>query len=155
MAFAADYEVLYDRLDEELRLAPRPAADLFAKIIGCVCTRISLLGRSGKADPIGRMIEAGAWVDAALAVLELELPAWRLRRLVYDSGGWLCSLSRQPTLPIELDDTVDGRHEKLPLAVLRAFIEARQRTGIAEPKSSGVPQLQPDLADAICCDNFA
>jgi hypothetical protein len=157
MAFTADYQVLIDRLDDELRVAPRPAADLFAKIIGSICTRIPLLGKSGKADPIGRMIEAGAWAwaDAALAVVELELPTWKLRRLIYESGEWLCSLSRQPNLPLELDDVVDGRHERLPLAILRAFIEARHRTDAAEPRTSGVPQLQPGLAGAICCDNFA
>ena len=155
MAFIADYEVLIDRLDDELRLATRPAADLFAKIIGSICTRIPLLGKSGKADPIARMIEAGAWADAALAVVDLELPAWKLRRLVYESGEWLCSLSRQPNLPFELDDVVDGRHERLPLAILRAFLEARHRTETAEPRSSGVPRLRPDLAAMICCDNFA
>ncbi len=155
MAFTADYEVLIDRLDDELRLAPRPAADLFAKIIGSLCTRVPLLGKSGKPDPIGRMIEAGAWADAALAVVDLELPAWKLRRLVYENSEWQCSLSRQPNLPFELDDVVDGRHEKLPLAILRAFIEARHRVETATPRSSGVPQLRPDPAVAICCDNFA
>jgi hypothetical protein len=155
MAFTADYGVLIDRLDDELRLAPCPAADLFAKIIASVCTRIPLIGKSGNLDPIDRMIDAGAWADAALAVVELEVPAWKLRRLVYESGEWLCSLSRQPNLPFELDDAVDGRHEKLPLAILRAFIEARHRTEIAEPRRSGVPQLRLDLAGALCCDNFA
>ena len=155
MAFTADYDVLIERLDNELRQAPHPAADLFAKIIASVCTRIPLIGRSGKIDPIGRMIDAGAWADAALAVVELELPAWRLRRLVYESGEWLCSLSRQPNLPFELDDVVDGRHERLPLAILRAFIEARHRTEAVDPRSSGVPRVRPDLAAAICCDNFA
>ena len=155
MAFTADYDVLIDRLDDELRLASQPAAHLFAKIIGSICTRIPLLGKSGKADPIGRMIEAGAWADAALAVVDLELPAWKLRRLVYESGEWLCSLSRQPNLPLELDDFVDGRHDRLPLAILRAFLEARHRIETAEPRGSGVPQLRPDLAVAICCDNFA
>jgi hypothetical protein len=154
MAFTADYEVLIDRLDDELRLAPHPAADLFAKIIGSICTRIPLLGKTGKTDPIGRMIEAGAWADAALAVVALELPLWKLRRLVYESGEWVCSLSRQPSLPFELDDVVGGRHEKLPLAILRAFIEARHRNDTVEPGSSGVPQLRLDPAVAMCRDNF-
>ena len=28
---------------------------------------------------------------AALALVELELPAWKLRRLIYEDGEWLCS----------------------------------------------------------------
>jgi hypothetical protein len=153
MAFTADYEILSDRLDEELRQAPRAAPDLFAKIIGCVCTRVSLLDRSGKAGRVDRLLQAGAWADAAMALIELELPAWTLRRAVYEDGEWLCSLSRQPNLPLEFDDTVDARHEKLPLAILRAFVEARSRS--ESMKTSGVPLLPRDHAGTLCCDNFA
>src|SRR6476659_10952614 len=76
---------------------------------------------------IDQLIEARAWDDAALALIELELPAWKLRRLVYEDGEWLCSLSSHPNLSVALDDTVDARHEVLPLAILSAFIEARRR----------------------------
>ena len=53
---------------------------------------------------IDQLIEARAWNDAALALVELELPAWKLRRLVYEDGEWHCSLSRQPNLPVALED---------------------------------------------------
>lgn len=154
MAFAADDDFLR-RVDDELRLTPRPAAKLFAKLTGGASSGTPGLGGPGKADRVGRMIEAGAWTDAAIALVDLELPAWKLRRLVHEGGEWLCSLSRQPTLPWELDDVVDGRHERLPLAILRAFIEVRHRTGIGEARTSGVPLLQPVPADTICCENFA
>jgi hypothetical protein len=36
--------------------------------------------RAGKAARIDQLIEAGAWIDAALALVDFELPAWRLRR---------------------------------------------------------------------------
>ena len=88
------------------------------------CTRLPAV----KATRIDQLIEAGAWGEAALALIELELPAWKLRRLVYEDGQWLCSLSRQPNLPVALDDTADASHEVLPLAILRAFVEARRRT---------------------------
>src|ERR1700723_2224617 len=99
MAFAADSAVLFDRLDEELRAAPQPAPGLFGKIIGSACTRIPVLSRSGKTNRIDRLIEAGAWTDAALALIELELPAWKLRWLAYESDEWICSLTRQPNVP--------------------------------------------------------
>jgi hypothetical protein len=155
MAFTADYAVLFDRLDEELRIAPKPALDLFAKIIAGVCTRIPVLSKSGKAGRIDRLIDCGAWTDAALALIEFELPAWKVRRLICENGEWFCSLSRQPNLPLEIDDTVDARHEVLPLAILSAFVEARRRTSTR--REAVLVDSRPAAAPAgiVCCDNFA
>ena len=155
MAFAADYVVLLDRLDDELLAAPEAARAVFAKIIGSACSRIPVLSKSGKTARIERLIESGAWTDAALALIESEIPSWKLRRLVYENGEWFCSLSRQPNLPLEIDDTVDASHEALPLAILSAFVEARRKvstsreTALVDPRQSSVP------AGIVCCDNFA
>jgi hypothetical protein len=101
------------------------------------------------------LIEAGAWRNAALALIELELPAWKLRSLVYENGEWFCSLSRQPNLPEALDDTADASHEVLPLAILSAFVEARRRTSaMRETSLQTVPQVRRTSGYAICCDNF-
>ena len=154
MAFAADYAVLFDRLDEELRIAPEPALDLFAKIIAGVCTRIPVLSKSGKAGMIDRLIQCRAWTDAALSLIELELPAWKVRRLVYEDGEWLCSLSRQPNLPLEIDDTADASHEVLPLAILSAFVEARRRASTSHETTLAVPRQSSAPAGIVCCDNF-
>ena len=81
MAFTADYTVLFDRLDDELRVAPRLDRSLFTKIIVGACKRIPVVNKSEQAARIDRLIEAGAWTDAALAVIALELPDWQLRRL--------------------------------------------------------------------------
>ena len=155
MAFAADHAVLLDRLDDELRVAPEAARAVFAKIIGSACSRIPVLSKSGKAGRIERLIEAGAWTDAAMAVIELETPGWTLRRLVYENGEWLCSLSRHPNMPADLDDSADAAHHILPLAILRAFLEARRRSSFATDSASAVPQLQPAAGSVVCCDNFA
>jgi hypothetical protein len=158
MAFAADHELLLDRLDEEVRLAPKPALHLFAKIIGSVCKQIPILNRSKKTGRIDRLIDAEAWTDCALALIELELPGWQVRRLVYEGGEWLCSLSCRPNLPLELDDTVDACHEIPALAVLRAFVEARRRCGApirAKTKSLSVPLLASAPSETMCCDNFS
>ena len=102
------------------------------------------------------MIEAGAWTDAALALIDIELPAWRLRRLVHEDGEWLCSLSRQPNLPAELDDSADARHEVLPLAILSALVEARRKTGAVRVTSTPtVGRVRPTSGYAVCCDSFA
>jgi hypothetical protein len=155
MGFGADHAVLLDRLDDELRVAPGLTPSLVAKIIASACTRIHILSKSGKATRIDRLMEAGAWVDAALALIELELPVWVVRRLVCENGEWLCSLSRQPNLPAALDDCVDAVHEHLPLAVLRAFVEARRRSTTACESVPTVPQVRPMAEHMICCDDFA
>ena len=98
---------------------------------------------------------AGAWTDSALVLIELELPMWTLRRLAYEGGEWFCSLSRQPNLPLELDDGVDASHDVLALAILRAFVEVRRKTSLTGQPTSRVPQLPSVPAGVICCDNFA
>jgi hypothetical protein len=156
MAFGADHLMLLDRLDENLQSASEPAPALFAMTIADACTRILTLRKSSKAIRIDRLIDAGAWTDAAFAVLDLELPAWTIRRLVCENGEWLCSLSRQPNLPPAMDDTVDAVHAVLPLAVLRALVGARRGGGVAACQAvSTVPEIRPVAGERICCDNFA
>jgi hypothetical protein len=155
MAFAADYTVLFDRLDEELRVAPQLDRSLFIKIIVGSCRRIAVLSKSAKAARIDRLIEAGAWTDAALAVIALELPGWQLRRLEYDGSQWFCALSRGLNLPAMLDDTADANHELMPIAILRAFFQARRMTEIAPRATSLVPQVSDATDSLVCCDNFA
>jgi hypothetical protein len=145
-----------DRLAEQLRLAPALTADLISNVVADACRRLPVLIKAGKAARLDQLIEAGAWSDAALALIELELPTWKLRRLVYEDGEWFCSLSKQLNLPVAIDDTADARHEVLPLAILSAFVEARRGTSAArETSSPTVPQVRPTSGYAICCDNFA
>ena len=110
MAFAADYAVLLDRLDDELLAAPEAARAIFAKIISSACSRVPVLSKSGKTARMERLIESGAWTDAAMALIESEMPGWKLRRLVCENGEWFCSLSRQPSRPGDSDDSADASH---------------------------------------------
>lgn len=151
----ADAEIVFDRLDDELRLAPALAPQLFRKVVDCLGGRLASLRRSGRAFRIDRLIEAGAWIDAVFALIELETPGWQVRRLAYEDGEWLCSLSRQPNLPIALDEAAEAGHEALPLAVLRAFVQARRRSGAKPETASTVPRVRPTSDRMICCDNFA
>ena len=145
-----------DRLTEQLRLAPALTRDLIGNVIADACIRLPILNKAGKAARLDQLIEAGAWSDAALALIELELPAWKLRRLVYEDGEWFCSLSKHPNLPVAFDDTADACHEVLPLAILSAFVEARRSTNATrETSSPTVPQVRPTSGYPVCCDNFA
>ena len=150
------YDDRLARLAQDLQRARTVTPGLLAKIIAEACTRVPALDKAGKADRITQLSEAGAWADAALALIELELPAWSLRRLVYEDGEWLCSLTRQPHLPASLDDTADASHDVLPLAILCALVEARQRSAPAPAMQLvRVPQRRPASEHAVCCDNFA
>ena len=151
-----------DRLEgllEQLRLAPAPTSDLFSNIAADACTRLSRIEQSAKTARVRWLSEAGAWTDAALGLVQLELPEWTVRRLIRDDGAWLCSLSRHCEIPIEFDDTAEAAHESLPLAILTAFVEAQRRqiTTFGVATSGPAPRTVPTVAQdrLVCCDDFA
>jgi hypothetical protein len=155
MVATADRAVLIERVDEALQLARAPTADLFSKVIQSACVRLPTLKKSGLAGRLGRLIEAGAWAEAAIALVELEMPAWWVRRLACEGGEWVCALSQQPNIPIALDDTAEAEHEILALAILRAAVEVRRRSGVAAKIGVAALQIAPSSQGAICCDSFA
>jgi hypothetical protein len=150
-------------LQDQLRRAQGVTADLMSKIVAGGCSRIMMPGCAGKAAKINRLIESEAWTEAALALVELELPQWRLQRVVYEQDAWLCSLSKQWNRRVWLSDCAQARHQSLPLAILSALIGARQGSEPPfEPPSmraaSSVPRCGPESsfpAATMCCDNFA
>jgi hypothetical protein len=144
-----------DKLDDALRQASTIVPRLFQKVVASACLRYQSPRSSGKAALIDRFIASGAWTDAALTLIELELPNWKIRRVVFENGEWLCSLSRQPNLPIELDDPAEASHQMLPLAILHAFVAARRVSAVRPKAISAVPQVRPATEQLISCDNFA
>ena len=148
------YEHPLDRLEHQLQQARSVTSDLVTQMIAQACVRFAALspGAKGKVD---RLIASSAWTDAALGLLALELPQWSVRRLIRDDGEWLCSLSRAPALPPDLDETVEATHEVLPLAILLALLEAH-RTGPARAaRPTAVPQVRPLTDHVVCSDNFS
>jgi hypothetical protein len=103
---------------------------------------------------INQLVAAGAWTDAALALIELELPEWSLRRLAYDDGEWHCSLSKHCAIPLEFDDSADGRDELLPVAIVNAFLEARRPRAVTAHSRATRP-ANPGSRLPVVCDNFA
>ena len=143
-------------LGDRLRNACAVTAEFLSDIIRQTCRRFPSAGQSGKTARVERLIESSAWTDAALALIDLELPQWQVRRIAYDEGEWHCALSRQRELPDWLDQSIEARHEDLALAILSAFVEAR-RVG-APASHTSVPSVSP-CADALteiaCSDNYA
>jgi hypothetical protein len=145
-----------DELEERIRRAQVVTPDLMLKVVAGA--EVGMPSGANAAAKIDRLIGAMAWTEAALALVEHELPSWKLRRLVYEEGAWLCSISRQGNLPIWLSDNAEARHDSLPLAILAAVVEARR---CGEPPfkraATSVPQCraQTGSVETICCDNFA
>ena len=143
-------------LTGRLRDAHAVTGDLMSQVIGEMCRRFSFVGQGEKTTRIERLILSGAWTDATLALIDLELPQWQVRRIAYDGGEWYCALSRERELPEWLDQSIEARNADLALAILTAFVEA-QRVTMPRNRTS-VPTVQLDanlLCIPFCCDNFA
>src|SRR6266850_2326256 len=143
-------------LGDRLRDAYVVTAEFLSDIISQTCRRFPSAGQSSKTARIERLIQSGAWTDAALALIDLELPQWQIRRIAYDEGEWHCALSRQRELPEWLDQSIETHHADLSLAILSAFVDA-QRTSIATIRTSVpvVPREANALYEPILADNFA
>jgi hypothetical protein len=128
---------LSDRLGDAKAVTPKLMTDLIAG----VCRRFPSFGQPEKTARIRELIQHRAWTDASLALIDLELPFWQLRRIAYDEGEWYCALSRERELPDWLDRSVEARHTDLALAILSALIEAR-RVSSASTRTS-VPVVTP------------
>ena len=143
-------------LDDRLRNAPAITVDLISEVTGESCRRFRSAGQAGKTARIERLIQSGAWTDAVLALIDLELPQWQIRRITYDSGEWHCALSRQRELPEWLDQSIEAHHADLPMAILSAFVNAQR---ISAPSSrTSVPTVSRDAGafyEPILSDNFA
>ena len=142
-------------LEDRLRDAQAVTSELMAEVIGATCRRFPSAGQTEKTARIEQLIGSAAWTDAALALIDLELPLWQVRRIAYDEGEWYCALSRERELPDWLDRSVEARHADLALAILSAFVDAQR---IATPRSrTSVPTVPRDanpLYEPVCCDNF-
>jgi hypothetical protein len=142
-------------LSDRLRAAQAATAELMSEVIGEVCRRFPSMGQTGKTARIERLIGSQAWTDAALALIDLELPLWQVRRIAYDEGEWYCALSRERELPDWLDRSIETRHADLALAILSAFVDAQRiSTPLSRPSVPTVSRDTNPLYEPVCCDNF-
>ncbi|MCK1392937.1 hypothetical protein [Bradyrhizobium sp. 1] len=142
-------------LSARLRRAQTMTRPLMLDIVHA-CRRVASRGGSERTARVMRLIEAEAWADAALALMELELPLWQVRRLAYDEGEWHCALSRERELPDWLDAAVEAHHADLALALLSAFIEVQALA--VETSRPSVPTVRPaldSLYEPVGCENFS
>jgi hypothetical protein len=140
-------------LEHRLRDAHAVTSRLIAEVIGETCRRFPSAGQIEKTARIEQLIGSRAWTDAALALIDLELPLWQVRRIAYDDGEWYCALSRERELPDWLDESVETRHADLPLALLNAYMEVFRKAEASRPRPS-VPEIRPTSYECVCCENF-
>jgi hypothetical protein len=139
-------EILWARLISSRAVT----SELLIEIIAQVCGRFHAHPYATKAA-FDQLMACGAWTDAVHLLLELELPQWKLRRIIYEDGEWHCFLSKLPKFPLEFDDGEEATHEILPLAILVALIKAR--SAVTSPAPS-VPRVSVQPTGTLCCDNF-
>jgi hypothetical protein len=129
-------------------------AEFLSDIMREASRRFPSTAGSPKAGRVEQLIRSQAWTDAALALIDLELPQWQVRRLAYDGGEWFCALSRQREMPDWLDQPIETHHTDLALAILDAFAQAKRIS--ATPNQADVP-LPPSVMsflEPVCSDNF-
>ncbi|MDX3966468.1 MAG: hypothetical protein QHD01_07700 [Bradyrhizobium sp.] len=142
-------------LGDRLCYAQAMTRPLMIEIIEQACRRIPSFGQNGRTVRLTRLIDAEAWADAALVLMELELPMWQVRRIAYDEGEWHCALSRERELPDWLDAAVEARHADLALALLSAFLEVRALAAdVSRPSVPSVRPVPDPLCEPVVCDNF-
>jgi len=146
----------FDALNDRLRDADVVTAKLMSELVAATCRRYPSIGQAGKAARIERLTGSQAWTDAALALIDLELPQWQVRRIAYDEGEWHCALSRAREIPEWLDQSIETRHANFPLAILSAYLDAQYIS--APSRRTSVPTVPSDanvFYTPFCCDNFA
>ena len=155
MSLLLEQQINFD-LGDRLRNAGNVTAEFLSDIVHATCRRLPSTNQNAKGARFERLVQSQAWTDAALALIDLELPQWQVRRLAYDDGEWHCALSRQRELPDWLDQSIETRHADLALAILIAIVEA-QRISATSSRTS-VPAVSRDansLDEPVCSDNFA
>lgn len=117
------------------------------------CHRLGAMMHTDAVRRLDRLIAAGAWIDAALALLAIELPQWTLRRLSYDGGEWYCTLSAHREMPDWLDGAIETHHPDMATALLQAVQQALDAGTPQPPALAGPPAAADDFAP-MSCDNY-
>src|SRR4030088_2158769 len=134
-------------LSDRLRDVHAVTGELIGEVVDETCRRFPPIRRTEKTARIEQLIGSGAWTDAALALIDLELPQWQVRRIAYDEGEWHCALSRERELPDWLDRSIEAHHSNLALAILSAFAEVQRVT--APSSRTSVPTVPRELYEPL------
>jgi hypothetical protein len=140
----------------QISAADRATSELLSAIVVATARRLSVPSAAANAAQLRQLIDAGALTETAFALINLELPLWKLRRITYGESEWHCAISRERELPEWLDEAVEARHASLTLAILSAYIETIRQIAVSrEPNRPSVPQTRVEQYEPVWCENFA
>src|SRR5262249_53835284 len=74
-------------LEQRIACAQTITTELVVDVLAQACRWLHAHRPAARAR-IASLLESGAFTDAVLAMLEVELPGWKLRRLLYEDGEW-------------------------------------------------------------------
>ena len=146
------------RLKKETALSLRDRLALATQVTPELCLAVdTAVGvKVRDAARLRRLIEAEAWTEVALALIDAALPHYNVTQLALDDGEWFCRVSKHWQLPDWLDDVFEARHEVLALAILSALLAGYQ-SGDKSDVSRTVPPVRvqfSSIINAALCDNF-
>jgi hypothetical protein len=154
IAYANRLERL-SRIIDRIAAAGEMSPGLWAAIVSGACERAATMRATPILARLNKCAADGAWVDAALALIDVELAGWKLRRIVYEDGEWYCALSPEPCLPEWLDGAVEVTHRDLALALTKAALETMREVRSQPARRPAAPPLAGDDGrQFVCCDNF-
>jgi hypothetical protein len=129
-------------------------ATTFTAVCLTSCKRLPAMRRTAEAQRLDRLVAAGAWTDAVLALIAIELPRWQLRRLAYDEGEWHCMLSDHREMPDWLDDAVEAHHPDMAWALLDAFRAVVDRGDTRHLTQVPMYSIPPVNSEPMLCENY-
>ncbi|MCX7318329.1 MAG: hypothetical protein NT113_02080 [Hyphomicrobiales bacterium] len=129
-------------------------ADRFTAMCLAHCRRLPAMRRTAEAQRLDRLVAAGAWTEAALALIAIELPAWHLRRLAYDDGEWHCALSTERHMPDWLDDAVETHDADMAVAIMDAFRSVAARGSTPHLTEVSNRSDQRSEFTPMLCENY-
>ena len=132
-----------------------PTTALFTELLADACRHGDPMRQAVPVACLKRLIAARAWLDAAQALLAMQRPGWKIRRLEFDDGEWHCALSRTPAMPEWFDLTIEAHHPNMSLAIVSAMLAASVEP--APPYLAAVAAAPGRDAefDPMLCENFA
>jgi hypothetical protein len=84
---------------QDPRTTVHAATKVTLSLVANLIEQSGLAPNSSQAGRLRHLIEAEAWTDVALTLIEIGLPEWKLVRAVVDDGEWCCALSRHWQMP--------------------------------------------------------
>ena len=127
----------------------------FADIRATSCKRLNAMKHTAEVARFDQLIASRAWTEAALALIAIELPLWRLRRLIYDEGEWHCALSSQRDMPDWLDSSVETHHPDMAMAILDALRDVMRSDASSHLTTAPAAWKQLESFEPVLCENYA